>query len=512
MNDRERKQRLYTARQAAKLRKGRISRREFLRRVAVAGFGVSTYGLMGVNRWRNAALPELRRRAVAGYRISDELEDWLKEVGGRFAGQTIRISSESTPPSQITNDLAQEIFVPLTGINVQWEQTPLDQVLSKITLDTATEAASNDIYYLDQAWVGRFVEDTVDPMSYMEDEGNDLNMPDYDWEDFVPELVPAISAYRGRQVGVPFDIPIFIVSYRSDVLEELGLEPPTNMEEYLNVVQTVGEAGLTNEDGSNIYGYAGQWRSGHYSLQCDWTSWLWSHGGSHTGPDGEVVLNDENGIAGAEYMMKLAEHSPPGATTWDWSGAGDAFAQGLAAINNLWGEFFPLYDHPENSKIFGLAEPLAQPEEIALRTPEETSFDETPGIGHQGGSCLAISKYSENPDAAWVFLQWATSKETIFQASLQSNAPVRTSTYEDPRTKEREKPGVGSTRHFPVMLKTIKEDMGTEPHFPGWAATSGTGGPLPTELGLMTTGQQDVKTTLDNMAAAIEESIAETEG
>jgi hypothetical protein len=51
--------------------------------------------------------------------------------------------------------------------------------------------------------------------------------------------------------------------------------------------------------------------------------------------------------------------------------------------------------------------------------------------------------------------------------------------------------------------------MGTEPHFPGWAAASGTGGPIPTELGKMTTKTQDIKTTLDNIAKAIADAIAE---
>jgi hypothetical protein len=49
--------------------------------------------------------------------------------------------------------------------------------------------------------------------------------------------------------------------------------------------------------------------------------------------------------------------------------------------------------------------------------------------------------------------------------------------------------------------------MGTEPHYPGWADASATGGPIPTELGKMVTGEQDVQTTLDNMAAAIQASL-----
>lgn len=318
MNERDRKQRLYVAQQGEKLRKGLISRREFLRRAAIAGFGVSTAGLMRMEtHGRRIAAPVDRSL----FNQEDAMTAWLEEVGRQYEGTVIRISSESTAPSQITSELIPDFFTAHTGIEVRWEQTPLDQVLSKITQDTATQSASNDIYYLDQAWLGRFVLDTVDVRETYLSQGDALalNFPGYDFGDFVPELVPAISEYQGRLVGVPFDIPIFIMNYRRDVAEQLGLSAPTTMEEYLAFVQEVNAAELTNEDGSRIYGTAGQWRSGHYALQCDWTAWLWSHGGSHTGVDGTVTINDEAGIAGAEYMLALGENMPPGATTWDLS-------------------------------------------------------------------------------------------------------------------------------------------------------------------------------------------------
>ena len=516
MNEKERQRRLYVAKQGEKYRRGKISRREFVRRIGIAGFGISAAGML---RWdQSLGLAPRRAAAAPHYQASADMEAWLKDVGSQFAGATIRISSESTAPSQITSELAQQVFTPLTGIEVQWEQTPLDQVLSKITLDTATESASNDIYYLDQAWLGRFVRDTVDVRETYLSQGDalDLNYPGYNFDDFVPALVPALAAYQGSLVGVPFDIPIFIMSYRTDVFAELGLSAPTTMEEYLNAIRTIDEAGLTNADlgidedsPTTVRGTAGQWRTGHYSLQCDWTSWLWSHGGSHVDAEGMAVINDAAGLEGAEYMLELGKHMPAGATTWDWSGQGDAIAQGLAGVAINWGEFFPGYDNPETSKVSGLMDVAPLPMENVLRTTEETAFDETPAIGHQGGSCLALSKYSEQPDPAWVFLQWATSPETILAAAAQSNSPVRISTYEAEETKAREVPGNGTTRHFPITLETIQTRMGTEPHFPSWAPVSGTGGPIPTELGKMVTGEQDAQTTLDNIAAVIDEAIAE---
>lgn len=509
MNEKDRKQRLYVAQQGEKLRKGKISRREFLQRAAAAGFGFSAAGLMRMEFPRYA--PRLQSNPTVNF--SEAQINWLKEVGGRFAGQTVRIASESTAPSQIISSLATDAndpnsFQNLTGIQVIWEQTPLDQVLSKITQDTATESASNDIYYLDQSWVGRFVNDTVDPSARLAD-GSDLNMPDYMFEDFVPELLPALASYQGRLVGLPFDIPVFIYMYRKDVYDQLGLAPATTMSEFLNAVKTIDEAKLTNPDGSEIRGYIGQWKSGHYALQCDWTAWLWSHGGSHTNKDGVATINDEQGQAAAAYMMELAKYNPSGSTTWDWGGQGDAMVQGLGANVISWSEFFPGTDNPDTSKTVGLWETADLPMEDAKRAREDCGFDETPAIGHQGGSCIALSKYSQSPDAAWVFLQYATSSPVQIAAATSSNTPIRLSAFNSDVVKSKAIVTAGTTRHFPAALKAIQTRMGTEPHFPGWAAASGTGGPIPTELGLMTTGAEDIKTALDNINQYINDAINE---
>jgi multiple sugar transport system substrate-binding protein len=509
MNVIERQKRLYVAKAGELMRKGKMSRRDFLRAAGLAGFAFSAAGLSRMNR-AQAAPARIPKDARDRLMAQDEMNAWLRDVGSRFSGTTIRLSSESTAPSQITSGLIADNFTALTGIEVIWEQTPLADVLAKIVQDTVTESASSDIYYLDQSWLGRFVNDIVDTRAtYIDNAGSDLNMPGYDFGDFIPELVPAIAEYQGTLVGVPFDIPIFIMSYRMDVFDQLGLEVPTTMPEYLAAAQAIQEAGLTNDDGSQIYGTAGQWQTGHYALQCDWTAWLWSHGGSHTNADGQATINDEAGIAGAEFMLALKPTMPAGATTWDWSGQGDAVGQGLAGIVINWGEFFPAWDNPDTSKVAGLMETAPLPMEAALRTRDECSFDETPGIGHQGGSCLALSRYSTQQDAAWVFLQWATSKETMALAAAQSNTPVRQSTFDDPRTLERAQPMAGTTRHFPAILTAIKERMGTEPHFPAWADISSTGAVIPTELGLMVTEQQDIVTTLNNINAAIQEGIDE---
>jgi multiple sugar transport system substrate-binding protein len=503
MDEKDRQQRLAISKYSRQLRNGKISRREFLKLSAMAGFGVtSAYFLGGCAPPAATPTAEQVQATVGPTSAAVEgtpQQQFLKEVGGKYKGTTIRIVSESTPPSRAINEIAQTEFIPLTGINVEWEQLPLDQVLAKLSQDTAGGLGVNDIYYWDQAWIGRFINDAVDPQEMLAK--TDLAYPDYNFDDFLPPLVENIATYKGKLGALPYDIPIFITMYRKDVFDELKLTPPTTWQEYLDAAKAINEA-----KSPTMYGTVGQWKSGHYSLECDMTMFLWAHGGSIYNSDGTATINDDKAVAAMEYMMELGKYMPPGAVTWDWSGEADAFTQGLAGFYTSWGEFFPSFDDPQKSKIVGLAEPLKVPTAIALRKKSECGFDETPGVSHQGGSSLALSKYSKNQEAAWIFMQWATSADICVRASLLGGGatPMRYSSFTDPRIVANDKVMAGTTRHFAVTKDAIENWMGTEPHNPAWARISVD--PFAIELGKMTTGQQDIKTTLDNMAKAANEA------
>jgi multiple sugar transport system substrate-binding protein len=303
-------------------------------------------------------------------------------------------------------------------------------------------------------------------------------------------------------VGIPFDIPIFILMYRQDILEKHGIKVPTNYSEFTEAVHKITEA----EKANGIYGTGLQAKSGHYSLECDWTQAVWGHGGSIFGKDKHFTGNDDAAIKGLQWYQDLLKNAPANSTASTWDGQFEMMHSGQVALVQSWDEFFPGLDAAD-SKVKGLWQP-AHPlqSETGLRSPGDAGFGELPNLGHQGGSIMGLSQYSKNQEAAWIFMQWACCKEIMTQCTLAGGfAPMRVSSFADPRVKAKAVVGPGTTRHLETVKWTIDNVMASEPDMPLWAGYSTN--ELPTELGKLVTGQDyggDAKKCMDAVAAMID--------
>jgi multiple sugar transport system substrate-binding protein len=495
MRDQDRK--LYLASLTDAYVKRRIDRRSFLRRAGQLGLGLGAFGL-GVTRPFGGHFKPVAH--AAELRPDPEVLAWVKEVSKPFAGTTLKLATESTPPSNALNSQLKQYFEEASGMKVEIEVLPLEQVLQKLTLDIASQLGTYDLYYIDQSWAASVSRDVFDPREQYAAKP-DLAMPDYNMADFLPALVDGIAKFEDRWVGVPYDIPIFIMMYRKDIYDKMGFKAPTTFAEYLTQAQAI-----TKEMGPNMYGATGQMKSGHYSLECDWTAWLWGHGGSIFGADKKFSGNDDRGLEAMAYWRELFKTMPPGVTTWTWDGQGQSIAQGVAATMMSWGEFFPYFDDPSATKVSGLMEAVRCPAPVrALRTVNETGFGEIPGVGHQGGSSLAVSRNSKNPDAAWIFMQWATSADTqvLITTLGGGTGPTRKSVYDDPRVKANNRVGPGTTRHLDVVRDTIEYDMGSEPDLPEWAELAND--TIPVRLGKYFANEYgSAKEAMDDIAKAVD--------
>ena len=277
---------------------------------------------------------------------------------------------------------------------------------------------------------------------------------------------------------------------------------PTNYAEFTDAVHKITEA----EKANGIYGTGLQAKSGHYSLECDWTQAVWGHGGGIFGKDKKFTGNDEAGIKGLQWYQDLLKNAPANSTASTWDGQFEMMHSGQVALVQSWDEFFPGLD-AEDSKVKGLWQP-AHPlqAEAGLRSTGDVGFGEIPNLGHQGGSIMGLSQYSKNQEAAWIFMQWACCKEIMTQCTLAGGfAPMRVSSFADERVKAKAVVGPGTTRHLETVKWTIDNVMASEPDMPLWAGYSTN--ELPTELGKLVTGQDyggDAKKCMDAVAAMID--------
>jgi hypothetical protein len=72
--------------------------------------------------------------------------------------------------------------------------------------------------------------------------------------------------------------------------------------------------------------------------------------------------------------------------------------------------------------------------------------------------------------------------------------------------KEKNKPGLGTTRHFEVTRRAIETRMGTSPHLPAWVTLANEVNAV--EYGKMTTGQQSIEKTLKVIQEKTEKALA----
>ena len=478
---------------------GNYTRRRFLGRLA--GLGLLAAGCGRRTGGEVTALKGDELSAWSAQVPGSAANVFLREMGSFFKGKRLRVLTEDTPPSVACRQLAEKEFTELTGIEVEWLLLPLEQVYARTQVDTAQESGYHDVFYIDQSWLGQF-------SPHLEEINRwrarlDFGYPDWAWQDFLAPLVANTASFQGRTVAVPYDITLFIGMYRRDIFEKLGLSPPVTLPQYLETARIIDA-----ELAPAMRGTTGQLRVGHYALLCHMSAWLWGHGGCFFHADGTPGLADPEARASLAYLLDLKDQMPGQVIGWDWHGESKSFARGEAAFYASWTEFFPMLDDPQMSEIVGKVEPMPVPVPVYLKPPAACGFGEAPGVSHQGGSGIGISRYSREKEAAWLFIQWLTSSDVAVRACLLGSgaSATRYSVFDDPRVRRRiEHVGPGTTRHFPVMQDAILHHMGTEPHHPAWPELAL--GDLPVELGKLITGQQGIDRTAKAMSEAMMKRI-----
>ncbi|MEO1238263.1 MAG: extracellular solute-binding protein [Pseudomonadota bacterium] len=119
--------------------------------------------------------------------------------------------------------------------------------------------------------------------------------------------------------------------YRSDVLEQVNLEPPTTYEEMLEAAEAIRAAGIMENPVGGAY-MAG------WNLAQEFNNMFLGYGGQHFAPgSAEPTINTEAGVNALNMMKALSEYMNPDFLTHDSNATNAEFRAGNVALMNMWG-------------------------------------------------------------------------------------------------------------------------------------------------------------------------------
>lgn len=224
----------------------------------------------------------------------------------------------------------------------------------------------------------------------------------------------------GQLVALPWLIDTGHLYYRTDLLEKYELEVPTTWEALEEAARIIQD-GERSEGNSEFWGYVWQGAIGE-GLTCNALEWQASHdGGVIITPDGDIDVNNPEFITALERARGwIGEISPEGVIGQAEEDARAIWQAGNAAFMRNWFYAYSL-GNGDDSPIKGLF--------ATTRLPAGPSGQSAATLG---GQSLAVSRYSDNLDAAVAVALFMASEQEQKIRSLQASMnPTFPSLYED---------------------------------------------------------------------------------
>ncbi|MGN1005994.1 MAG: ABC transporter substrate-binding protein [Aristaeellaceae bacterium] len=401
--------------------------------------------------------------------VAEEEFDWRA-----CEGTTIQVAFvEHTTANAIVSKL--DDFQELTGITVEYSITPEANYFDKVNAALSSRTGTIDLFMSGayQLWdysAAGYVEDLTPWLEH--------TIPDYDFEDLVQSAVNALKwdgvpghpVGEGAQLGLPLCFELYSLAYNKRAFEENGLEVPTTYEELLEVCDALQE---WNGPGSYPLAIRGarDWGTIHPGYMSTFANF--------GAKDFEIVdnklvsrLDSEEAIAMTEFWVELIERG--GAPSWSkytWYEAGADLGAGMAAM---------LFDADNNgitqNWIKDGVPASAEAGNIAWTVMPVAREGDTPYSNYWTWS-MAMNANSDDKEAAWLFLQYFTSKEFASYASITeyNMDPIRTSVWNDPAFIEKMEQHEGYIDTFNATIGSTSILFTPQPEFfvttTEWAAT-----------------------------------------
>jgi multiple sugar transport system substrate-binding protein len=227
---------------------------------------------------------------------------------------------------------------------------------------------------------------------------------DYDFKDLSAGMV-ADATYDGKVMGLPLNVEGPVVYYRKDLLQKCGVAVPKTLAEL-----EAGAAKLKACD-ANITPFVS--RGLKPAAPFTFSVFLHNYGGTYMKDRKSQLCSPAGQAALGQYSKLLKDYGPPGVVNYSFPQISSLYREGRA--------FMAFESTNELRNVMDGGARLNDTGIIPL--PAGPGGSKPTVIGWT----LSVSAHSKNKEAAWYFLQWATSRAVQEKMALDGIAPPRAS-------------------------------------------------------------------------------------
>ncbi|RUY38568.1 extracellular solute-binding protein [Mesorhizobium sp. M7A.F.Ca.US.001.04.1.1] len=328
------------------------------------------------------------------------------EAAKAHAGVTINMTYEAGLQALDPRNFSGPMWEQLTGMKSNVVELSNPDQYSKAVAEHIAGSGAYDVLDISPAWTPSLADGgVIAPLDdYIAKYMNPADLQDYH------PLYKALPTYKGKIWGFFDDGDMFALYYRKDIFEDpkmmeayqtkfnAKLGPPKTWEEYAQIAQFI-----TDQMAPKVYG-AGHFRkAGSPGNQFDFLQQYRANGGKLFGDDMKAGLVSDAGVKTLTNMLAANKASIPGNNELDAVSLWAAFLTGKVAMIYSWppsGRMAANYSQSATAINFIPQSQIAG----------KVGYAVVPGNPeHATGYNKALSADSPNPEAAYLFMQWACS-------------------------------------------------------------------------------------------------------
>jgi len=367
-------------------------------------------------------------------------------------------------------------FSESTGIDVNAIVLPVNDMRSRQVLSLNQKSSELDVIMLDDSWVAE-VRNHLLPLDMITES---------DLDGYLPSVVEAFKT-DGTLWALPSYMSTRTIFYRTDILEEAGLEPPRTFDELratAKALTTGPQYGFVFPLG-NSETYVNSWATFAYNAGME---------GLLNDSNTEAAFNDEGGLAALELLDGIFKDGsmPPDSIQYGMEQVATAMYEGQAAMGMLSTPFVERLSDPANTQFAGKFRMMPMPQAEGVTGDSYI----TAGFG------FSLSKYGEHQDEALELLRFINEKflhpGPDADASVITN-PASEDAFASPALAEVFVDGQDE------LIEHMMTEATTRPHVSQWGEIVTV---LGTEMQKVFLGQQSAKDALTKSEEQVNEALS----